>query len=720
MVVSTIFFEHVSPRWFLVMAWLAAMGVSVWWMWRSLRGEGMFRWVLVGLRAAFLVVLGWCLLRPAWKETVAEVIRPRVAILLDVSASMSLAAPGQSSRWEVAQQVLREGWRHALSQRAEVEIYPFAAELLPPVSDPGKLAPEGNVTQLQRSLEMVRERYRGQPLAAVLVLSDGLDVREPEPVSGWTCPVFTVALEEGAVWEETPDVRILNVETPRRVVVGWESELTAVVAARGRKGGALTVELQRDDAALMEQPLLMPAEGGVRSVAFTLKHTEPGSYTYTVWVPPVPGETVTNDNSLAVVVQVVDTKNRLLYVEGPPRFESKFLTRVLQAHPGVTPLIFLQGPQGRYFTVGARGAMTAELTPEQLAQFKIVILGDLTAEALGEGRAESVVRFVGDGGSLVVLGGPRAWTGGGLMDTPLREVLPVRRATGGGAAEGRFGLRWTTEGRGHAAFAGAEQLPPVLSVFGGGELAAGAVALVETEQGEPVIAVQRYGQGKVAAVLTDSLWRWQLEPTAERAYERFWGRLLEWLTPAADKLPPHRLELTADAEQFFLGETVALNARWATETTEARVECEIGTPGGRRILFPMAAHTITTTGGGTFPAYRLEFTAPEPGLYTARARAQVEGATVESEPVSFYVRAQIPELAPQPANESLLRLLSEATGGRYLAPHEVGAAMDALALQAAEEQRATYRSLWNTWPVLVGLLGLLTAEWLVRKARNLS
>ncbi|MDW8344259.1 MAG: hypothetical protein RMM51_07180 [Verrucomicrobiae bacterium] len=717
--IAAVFLEHTIPRVIVVFGLAAAVGFTMWWLARALRSEGAVRWVLVALRGAFLLGLGWCLLRPAWKDTVAQLIRPRVAILLDVSASMSLAAPGQPSRWDVVQQVLRQPWRDELAARTEVEVYPFDAELHGRVQDIGDLVPRGTTTQLQRSLESLRERYRGQPLAAVVVLSDGLDAREPGPVSGWDCPIFTVALEAPAVWEETPDVRVLNVETPRRVVVGWESELTAVVAGSGTGGRVFTVQLLRTNALLAEQPVQLPAEGGARPAKFKLSHPEVGSFTYTVWVPPLANETVTNDNAMAVAVQVVDTKNRLLYLEGPPRFESKFLTRVLQANPAVTPLIFLQGPQGRYFTVGQRGAMTTELTPDQLTQVKILILGDITAAALGEARAQAVVRFVTEGGSLVVLGGARAWDKGGLVDTALRELLPVRRPAGGRPTEGRFALRWTSEGRAHPAFAGAEQLPPVLTVFGGSALAPGAVVLVETEQGDPIIAAQRFGQGKVAVVLTDSLWRWRLEPGTERAYGKFWARMLEWLTPAAEELPAHRIDLSADAEQYSLGQPASLQARLTTETPGVDVQCEIRAPDGRKILFPMTAQPFTAAGGATFQGYRLEFTAPESGLYTATARAQVEGATVESEPVSFYVRAHSPELAPRPANEALLRAISEATGGRYVTPSELAEALRALDLTATEEQRATYRSLWNTWPVLLGLLGLLTAEWFLRKLRNL-
>ena len=513
-------------------------------------------------------------------------------------------------------------------------------------------------------------------------------------------------------------MRVTRMDSPRRVVVGWESKLTAVVAGRGTEGRVLTVQLWEDDRLVAEHPTQVPAEGGTREVVFQVPHPTVGPFTYTVRVPPLPGETATNDNAYAVAVQVVDTKNRLLYVEGPPRFESKFLARALRANPNITPLIFLQGPNQQFFTVGARGGMTAEMTTEQLAQFKIVVLGDLTAEGIGEARARALVKFVGDGGSLVLLGGPNAWDKTGFGATALAELLPVRRPGGGAAQEGRFAVRWTAEGKSHPAFAGTDGAPPILSVFSGVELAAGAVALAETETGAPVIAAQRFGQGKVAAVLTDSLWRWQLEPGAGGAYEKFWAQLLDWLTPSKEETTEALLDLFADVEQLFRGDVITLQARVSDPTVTA-VACEIHAPDGRQITFPMTPQAVVTSTGRSHPGFGLEFTTQEAGLHRAVAVATVNGQRVASAPYSFFVKPFSPEAAPRPANAAWLRALAESSGGRYLLPTEVADALAELEFPTTEESRVTYATRWNTWPVLLGLVGLLTVEWVVRKMKNL-
>ena len=245
-----------------------------------------------------------------------------------------------------------------------------------------------------------------------------------------------------------------------------------------------------------------------------------------------------------------------------------------------------------------------------------------------------------------------------------------------------------------------------------------AVALVEADTGEPVIAAQRFGQGKVAAVLTDSLWRWQLEPGQGAPYEKFWAQLLDWLTPSKEEREETPLDLFADVEQLFLGDAITLQARPGNPAITAAA-CEITAPDGRMISFPMTQQAVVTSTGRSFQGFGLEFKAPEPGLHTAVATATVNGQRVASAPYSFFVKPFSPETAPHPANAALLRALAESSGGRYLLPDEVPAALSHLQLKSAEEGRLTYTSLWNRWPVLACLVGLLTVEWVVRKMRNL-
>jgi hypothetical protein len=735
-VLGEVLFEHTPPLWLIAAALflaLAVVGVSF----RRYLPLSALAVGLAVLRLAFFALLAGCLLLPVMKRLLQEIIPPRFVVAVDTSASMALAPVSNApSRWATTQSLLGQPWTRALPEDCRIELYPFAAEVGPQagIEDAARLVPDGPATHLHAALRKIADRYKGQNLAGLLLLSDGLDTVEnsddwvEEP---WPCPVFTVALDPAQAWEEQPDLRVENVNTPRRVVVGWDTRLTAVVSGQGPAGQAVTVQLLENDRSVEEIPTQLTVGGGSREVVFHLKHPEVGTFTYRVQIPPLPREQQTNDNAYAVTVQVVDTKNRLLYVEGVPRWESKYLVRVLRANRNVTPLIFIRGPRNQFLTYGEREGMTLDLTDAQMARYKIVILGDLDATALDPARAASLVRFAESGGSLVLLGGPAAWGPDGFAATELRKVLPAQRDPAQAAETGQCSLGMSDEGLAHPAFAATRDawthLPPVLSVFAGATAAAGASALVTAQTADgrraPLIVSQRYGQGKVVAILTDSLWRWQLDPNTDKLYGQFWNQMLQWLSPEETEMAPYELDLFADTDQLFMGEPIRLSARVGGEPEGAEppaVACELEGPDGRRVPLAMDRQTVVTASGNRFSGYGVEYRPILPGLHRAAARAQIGGTRVESGLFSFYVKPYTPESNPRPANAELLSRLSAASKGRHVPPAELDAALRGLKVERREEQRITFSSLWNNPPVLACLIALLALEWTLRRMRNMA
>ena len=730
---AEIFFEHMAPGWLVGTTVAAAVALTVFWFIRY-PPRHFSTVILAVLRIAFFLLLGWCLLMPLLKQAQSERIRPRFIVALDTSASMTLSpAKEGANRWTRAQEVLALPWTRNLPGDPQIDVYSFAHELGKELTlaEVARLKADGPATHLRAALRKMLDRYKGQTVAGLLLLSDGLDTKENsgdwvgEP---WPCPIFAVRLEPSAAWETEPDVRVETVNTPRRVVVGWDTKLTGLVSGQGLQGQMLNVQLVENDKVVQESPLQVPS-GGSREIAFHVTHAAVGSYRYTVQVPALNGETHTNDNAFGVTVQVVDPKNRLIYVEGVPRWESKYLIRVLRANRNITALCFLRGPGNRFLTYGERESMTLDFTDEQLARFKIVILGDLDAEALTPPRTQAIAKFVENGGSLVLLGGPAGWGSQGYAATDLRRVLPVQRDGKVPAEQGNFVLKLTDEGLAHPIFTGVtnawDRIPPVLSLFPGATLAAGSSALLmgQTPGGnQPVLVTQRYGQGKVAVILTDSLWRWQLDPGAGKPYSVLWNQLLQWLSPFETEMAPYELDLFTESDQAFLGEPITLNARLSgtgSGVDKATVVCELEAPDGHRIPLTMNRQNVQTTAGKSLPGYRADYAPEAPGLHRAVAKTQVNGTNIESSAYSFYVRPYTPESNPRPADAVLLQTLCANSAGKFCDPDQIGEALAALPVTSREESRVLFRTLWNTLPILACLVGLLVLDWMVRKSRNL-
>lgn len=738
-------FEHGISLALIIAVVAAALFLALFGFWRHIRNERTAL-LITALRLLFILTFAWCLLMPVLKRTLTETLKPRFLVAFDVSASMNMTpATNLPARWATVGTVLTQSWTQTLAGQCEIDCYTIANELGVKSALDAFPSYKADKTSswLKSGLDKLADRYKGQNVCGLLFLSDGLDTHEvgDEWASiPWSWPVYTVRLEPENIWKAEPDIRIDSVDTPRRIVVGWDTELKASVSGQGSQGKPVAVQLyacpssaRENDKMVQEAPVQIPDEGGSRPVTFRLEHPVIGSFIYTVKVPPLEKETRTNDNTYAVTVQVIDAKNRLLYLEGVPRWESKYLVRELKAVKDITPVCFVRGPGGRFLSTGTRNSPIDEMKAAQLANYKIIILGDLDNAELGDERAGALVNFVENGGSLVLIGGVKAWGENGYLTGALEKIIPLKKTGGLKLAEGTFSLISSEEGKAHQVFQTKGQkewksFPPILSIFSGAELTAGATALLTTDDKSgrhPVIVIHKYGQGKVVVVLTDSLWRWQLAQGDDASYRRFWNGLLFWLSPAEEEIKKWQVELSSDSERIFIGEQIHLGARIGgidenTVSGKGAVTCDIFDSDNRKIPFTMKREELTAAGGKTFSGFGVNFAPQTPGLYRAVATAELEGKKAVSEPYSFYVRPFTPESEPRPINLQVLRALASSSKGQFCEVNAINDVLSKITVKQTEEQKVKFTSLWNNIFLLACLIALLVLEWIVRKLNNMA
>jgi hypothetical protein len=731
-----IIYEHALPTLIILLALIAALAIGAFSFWRYMPKK-LITVAIPALYALFLLGLVWCILLPGRREVETHTLKPRFIVALDNSQSMLLTPDvAISSRWDIARQALKLPWASIVDADCDIETYTFANAVGEKITLDAVDAVEANGTStlLRDGVKSIASRYAGLNVAGMLLLTDGSDTREA--YSDWASdsapfPIFTLQLEPEGMWQDEPDIRVDSVNTPRRVTKDWNSELKTVISGQGTQGNAVGVQLYKNGRLVDEKPVQIPADGGTREVAFELEHPEVGAYDYRVFVPPMEGESNTNDNEYVVSVRVGDSKNRLLYVEGTPRWEYKYLRRTLIANSEITPMIFFTGVDGKPRGGVPVGTMTANMDESELTFVKIVVLGNLSGEELTTARARNLVKYVEDGGSLVILGGPKVWSADGISATPLKDILPVKtHATEAVESQEPMPVRLTDVARSHPAFAGDielwDSIPPILSVFPDAGLSAGATALVtvDSAQGpQSVVVTHRYGQGKVAVILTDTLWKWQLAPGAFKGkfYQRFWAQLISWLMPTEEDVDKDTIEAFASADRLHLGEELDIQARIGeTLAGIETMQCLITLPDKREIPYTMESQYVTTSSGKSHPGFTVRFKAETAGLHSAIVVAEQDGKRTTSDPISFFVKPFTPESVPRPIDADVLRALASASGGQFFPTLEtLDSRLSELNPNMIEDETETYKTLWRHWLMISLLMTLMTTTWVVRKLQNM-
>ena len=241
----------------------------------------------------------------------------------------------------------------------------------------------------------------------------------------------------------------------------------------------------------------------------------------------------------------------VLYFEGEPRYEPKFLKRVF-AGTNVRIATLMRITPGRLSRSGIEdetelaGGFPTGI--EGLAKYDALILGPQTSEELSVEQERAIVNYVKQGGGLLLLGGHSSSLESDWKDSALGPVLPVDLSAPNEAQtdlEQPFGMARVERGPGnlhHPALVDAEgevwlptfETPAVWvgAPVAGARLEADVLLEGQREDGESTVllAVWEHGSGRVGVLTASDTWRWQMKlPPEDHTHETFWRALVGWL-----------------------------------------------------------------------------------------------------------------------------------------------------------------------------------------------
>src|SRR3954464_9202525 len=282
------------------------------------------RWILSALRVASLIVLVVCLFRPMLLLSDAIPQRNFVAVVLDDSKSMTITDGGGKPRgaFEVGAFAPESTLITELSKKFQVRLFRMNASAERIESTKG-LTFEAQQSHLGDAIERVRQELESVPVSGIVLVSDGAD-NSRAPIGDQllslrarSIPVFTVGVGEERF---TKDIEIRRVEAPRSVMRGSAVAADILIRQRGYGKRVLPLIVEDEGKIIAQDSIAMPADGEVAPIRVSVFLNKAGARALTFRIPLQKDEQVTQNNAAVALVDVRQRRERVLYIEGEPRY----------------------------------------------------------------------------------------------------------------------------------------------------------------------------------------------------------------------------------------------------------------------------------------------------------------------------------------------------------------------------------------------------------------
>lgn len=603
-----------------------------------------------------------------------------------------------------------------------------------------KIKYTGDETAIGDSLHNILEQNRGQPICGILVVTDGGSNTGLAPEE-----VAQVAKEDGLPLylygigiTKPKDIIVHDISGSRGVFVKEHAEFTVKVRATGYAGASAKLVLKADGKMVDSQDVTLTESDSEYKLGYTPQAK--GEATVEATIEPRDDESNTDNNVASTKVRVLDTKVKVLYIEGEPRWDFRYLLAELQRDRRLTvKCVLLNGDPD--LGTEPNSAFLRGLPAERadIVDNEIIILGDVDPNELGMARMKLLNEWVSDmGGGLIFLSGPkfnplhyggtpldpllpveplqgmtdqqwsaRNWPPVPLKLTPTGEVSDIMKLSDDPEVNRRIwnsfpGVRWTAR---------VAKARPTAQVF----LEDSRPALANRDGFMPVIAQQPYGKGLVMYFGFDETYRWR-DNIGEKYYIRIWDQVIQNFSLDRQLGASARTQLKVERPQYLPNDKVvisgAIYSEKFTPLTDPSVPATItiSTPDGKEEK--VEVHLLAS--GDTPGEYELDYVPKTEGSYSFTTIIDPKAV------IKFDVVNPKIELADTAMNADLLQNMANISGGKFLREEDLNGLPALVSSHSATVP--TFKKLdlvYSPW-WMAALMTLAILEWLFRRLWQLK
>jgi len=752
------------------------------------------RVILGALRGALLAVALLLLDRPVLTSSQARREPSVLAFLIDDSLSMEVkdatGADGKPiSRLDAAVDLLTRDDGDLLRRLAavhDIQIYGFsrgAKEIanIPGPQDPTsqpttrssdaaveeaiqslhQLKAQGNGTQVVASLITILQDLQGQRLAGAVVLTDGRETPAESPpeavaaVKSFGVNIYPIAIgtdrmprsivveaitfEDGAFVNDYTDLHV----TLRASGYEPNHPITLALLRRTTQSGKATDVPAIDDSGNEITKTVEAADDKPFDVDLQFKPTTADLpvANLVVEAKPQPGELDESQNFHPIRLDVLDDNISVLFVDGYPRWDYRYLKNSLLRDRTIKVSCLLTSADPSFRQEGSddpnrpehQNSWRITAFPEsmdQLLDYDVVIIGDVDPREFTDAQLQMIADFVSKkGGGFEMVAGPR-WSPRSYRNTPIESVQPViithtqaedelENITEGfrpvlTRAAAHYPLfRFFPEWPDDEEFVKNHSQPLFWYCHGvmvkpgvGITLAEHPTDLGPDDHKAPILVIGTYGTGRTIFSAIDDSWRWRFY-TGESVFNTYWVQQLRYLARGR-KIGQRKFVFSADRDDYELGKQVTIQL----EPLSPELVQQLSSPTTVQIVDDATGQTVRRVDlqkpDAVSDIFSGSFTADQVGQFSA----ELPRMGTEDSRISFKVAEPDMELEDPRVDPSFLsRLASQSLIPLNQAGQELVAIRSAAKLIPVD----TAEPLWDSPLVMAIFVGLITAEWIMRK-----
>ncbi|MFZ4721604.1 MAG: hypothetical protein ACOYMI_00470 [Phycisphaerales bacterium] len=731
----TLVLRITPPMWMLVLLGLLMMGIG-WFSYAGLRGGRPARLALATCRALSLGVVLLLALGPMIEWPRERIERDVVHVLLDRSTSLrvrdEIDANGVAiTRDDALRTLIQQPVWNQIAKDHDIAWHAFgggvrdmaSAEALGPI--------ESDRTLIASVLGQWLDRAGARPIGGVILVTDGrsqdaVDETTRQRLGSMSAPLIAIPLgdERG-----TQDRAITEIEHPQRAFPRDQVPVSVVI--RNPTTDPVKVVLrERVSGVVLDERTVERDGSGRDQITLTGSRQTAGKGDWEVVLISDRADADASNDRREIQVDFMDRPLRVLFVDGWPRWEYRYLKNLLLRESGLESSVMLLSADRDFAQEGTAPLARLPANAEEFAAFDVVILGDVPGSYLDEARQKALRDMVATRGTgLLWIGGPRStpgsWKGFSLEDTlPFTEagdlprwdepvtMLPTEMATRVGLL--RLGDRdepWPAvlgaDGEPWARLEWAQRverrnLKPTVETWA-------TVSGRDARETLPVVMSMRFGAGMVTYVATDETWRWR-HGRGETLPERFWIQIIRHLARQSLRADQNAPAIEVDPVRVAVDQPTRVVVDGLGDATLETVVVEAERSDGSEVVeIRLQPQDMGRYAGSWAP--------PAEGAWRIRA---ARGAGWTATEAMVEVRSEQPEQVDTTPDHALLQGLVSATNGRMIRAQDASQLAAVIPSRSITVRQPIQRPLWDRWPLYALVVTLLATEWMGRRALRLA